>query len=300
MPIAVLAFEFDALLRLSGDLVVRWQTVALAALLLLVLLVVGVRARRTGTRPDDALAIAVAAVPGAVVGGRLAYAVVRPEAFATPGALFDPSIAGLELAGAVAGGLLTGIYVLSLLDAPLGRWAGLAAVPVLVLLGGGKLAMALGGAGQGLPSDAAWATAYVGEGPWGSLAPDLPSHPSQLYEGIGTLGFAVVLALVSAARGGRWIAGERRAAGGDARLLLMAIAGWALIRAASSTTWRDPIALGPLPTGGWLAVLLALAAAAGAAALTARGRRAAPGDTGVSGDGATDPAWPDPAARPRF
>ena len=72
----------------------------------------------------------------------------------------------------------------------------LATLPVLFVLGAGKLTMALGGAGQGVPSDADWATAYLGPGPWGSLAPALPSVPSQILEGSLTLVIAVVLGLL--------------------------------------------------------------------------------------------------------
>jgi prolipoprotein diacylglyceryltransferase len=35
--------------------------------------------------------------------------------------------------------------------------------------------------------------AFQGPRPWGSLAPDLPSHPSQLYEAAAT---AIVLAFI--------------------------------------------------------------------------------------------------------
>lgn len=298
MPIAAIAFDFDPLLRLADGLVLRWQTLGLAVVLLAVLLVIGVRARALGLRPDDALAIAVGAVPGAVLGGRIGYAIVRPEAFAAgPASLVDPSVGGLELAGAVAGALLTAAYAASLLGAPVAAWARLAALPVLVAIGGGKVAMALGGSGQGLPFEGAWATAYLGPGPWGSLAPDLPSHPSQLYEGLGTLLWTAVLAILPMAA--RAAVGRRP----DGRVLLVGLAGWAVLRAVVSVTWRDPVGPGPLPVTGWLAVVFALACLAGIAALTARRQRAASGagDGGAGGEGrGAEPAWPDPATRPPF
>ena len=43
VPIAVIAFDFDPLLRLSDDLVVRWQTLALAAVIAACLVVAGRR-----------------------------------------------------------------------------------------------------------------------------------------------------------------------------------------------------------------------------------------------------------------
>ena len=300
MPTAAIAFDFDPILRITEALVVRWQTVGIAAVVLGVLVVVGLRARSARLRPDDALAIAVGAVPGAVVGGRLTYAAIRPEAFAGgPATLLDPALGGLELAGAVAGGLLTATYVAALLGAPVAAWARIAALPVLMLIGSGKLAMALGGSGQGLSSDATWATAYLGPGPWGSLAPDLPSHPAQLYEGLGTLALVVVLGIGAMLVG---MGGARRTAVArhrpDGRLLLAGLAGWGAIRALVSLTWRDPIGPGPLPIGGWLAVVFALLCLAALAVVTARRQRAAAHDRDAGEP--TEPSWPDPATRSPF
>src|SRR6185503_13590278 len=71
-----------------------------------------------------------------------------------------------------------------------------AAVPLLIALAVGKLAQLLGGAGQGTPFDGAWATAFVGDGPWVSFAPGVPSHPSQVYEGLWLIvGIALALLL---------------------------------------------------------------------------------------------------------
>ena len=291
VPIAVIAFDFDPLLRIGDGLVVRWQTVALAAVIWGCLIVAGLLARRGSLRPDDLLYIAVGAVPGAVIGGRLGQLAIMPEAFSGGGplTLFDPAIGGLELGLGVVGGCLTGAYVGSLLGAPVGRWAHTLALPLLVALGAGKLAMALGGSGQGWPLDAAWATAYLGPGPWGSLAPELPSHPAQLYEGIASLILALVLLL----------AGVREArAARDGRLLLIVVGLWAAIRAVVSVAWRDPPVLGPLPVGGVFAGGIAIGAmvALVAAAVWMR-RQARSGRARADGD---EPSWPDPETRPQF
>ena len=290
MPIAVFSFDFSPLLRLGSDIVVRWQTVALAGVFAAVLVLVGLLARRRGLRADDLLSITIGAVPGAVVGGRLGYLVLHPEAFAAgPATFMDPSVGGLELAAGVIGGALTAAYVAMLLGTSVGAWAHLVAIPLLVAIGAGKLAMVLGGGGQGLPSELTWSTAYLGSGPWGSLVPDLPSHPSQAYEGIASLGVAAVLAILGAV-------GAFQAR--DSRLLLVALGGWALIRAAITTTWRDPVMAGPLPAGGWLALVVGLACVVLAGLITIRGpRSAADGAAGRTGD---EPAWPDPTTRPQF
>ncbi|MBA2299243.1 MAG: prolipoprotein diacylglyceryl transferase [Chloroflexi bacterium] len=289
MPIAAIAFDFGPLLRLGDDLVVRWQTVALAAVITACLVVSGILARRASLRPDDLLYIAVGAVPGAVIGGRLGQLAVVPEAFsAGPLSLFDPAIGGLELGLAVVGGSLTGAYVGKLLGAPVGRWAHTLALPLLIALGAGKLAMALGGSGQGAPLEVAWATAYLGPGPWGSLAPELPSHPAQLYEGFASL-LATLFVL--------GVGGRSRAS--DGRLLIVAVGAWAAVRSVVSVTWRDPAVLGPLPVGGMLAagivigaaVALVVAVAWSGRQVRARARAAA---------GEDDPSWPDPETRAQF
>ena len=289
MPIAVITFEFDPLVTLPGDLVVRWQTIGLAAVLGLVLVLAAMLAARSSLRTDDLLSIAVGAVPGAIVAGRLGYLAVHPEAFpAGPGGILDPGIPGLDLGLGVVGGIVTAAYVASLLGAPVGRWAHVLSLPLLLAIGAGKLTMILGGAGQGLPFDGAWATAFLGPGPWGSLAPALPSHPSQAYEGIGTLAAAAALAIVVS------VGGFGRV---DGRLLLIGVAAWGFIRAASSTTWRDPVAAAGLPAGGWLAIGISTGALILAAVVTARIMR---GSRGPAPAASEEPDWPDPEARPRF
>jgi prolipoprotein diacylglyceryltransferase len=288
VPIAVITFAFDPLLTLPGDLVVRWQTVGLAMVLLASLVVAARIGQRAGLRADDLLSIAIGAVPGAVIAGRLGYALAHPAAFAGPTSLLDPAIPGLDLGLGVVGGTLTAAYVVSLLGSPLGAWAHTLALPLLVAIGSGKLTLILGGSGQGSPFDGAWATAFVGPGPWGSLAPGLPSHPAQAYEGIGTLAVALALTIVVL------LGGFRRS---DGRLLLVALASWALVRAAASTTWRDPLAQGALPMAGWLAVGIATGAVVLLLVATGLQRRG-PGRPAVSPkDG---PDWPDPQTRPPF
>src|SRR4249919_1382019 len=59
-------------------------------------------------RLDDLLYIAVAALPGAVVGGRIGYVLTHlPYYSANPGAAFDVGQGGFELSLAVVGGTLT-------------------------------------------------------------------------------------------------------------------------------------------------------------------------------------------------
>lgn len=289
MPIASILFEFDPLLRLSDGIVVRWQTVALVAVVAAGLIAAGLIARREGLRSDDLLFIAVATVPGAVVGGRIGYVLLHLDYYgANTTAILDPGQGSLELSLAVIGGVLSGSYVAALLGAPLGRWMRAATLPLLFVLGAGKLTMVLGGAGQGQPADVAWATAYAGAGPWGSLAAELPSHPAQAYEGLGTLLLllGVTLALAAGAFDAR-----------DGRLLLVGIGGWAIVRAVASLAWRDPVVFAGLGVAGLIAV--AIAAGSGLALIVLTRRRA--GSKAVeTTDGSREVTWADPEARPRF
>jgi prolipoprotein diacylglyceryltransferase len=287
VPIGVILFDFDPYAHLFGDLAVRWGAIALTAVIVFALVAAAILAQASDLRADDVVFIAVGIVPGAVIGARLGYALLHWSIYAgDPGRLLEPSAGGLELGLGVVGGFLTGSYVASLLGAPLGRWLHLAALPVLFALGAGKLTLILTGSGQGLPSIDDWATAYLGIGPWGSLAPALPSHPSQAYEGLATLVILVILT-VSLMFG----AFRRR----DGRLFYLAIGLWALARVAVSTTWRDPVVAVGLNAGGLIAVGIAVGCVVAFVVLTVR-----PADRAGASVEAIQTSWSDPETRPPF
>jgi prolipoprotein diacylglyceryltransferase len=283
---AVVTFDFDPLVDIADGLTVRWQTIVLAGVILLALVALGWLGRRNGLRADDMLFAAVGVVPGAVIGGRLGYALIHADYYAAnPSAIVDPGQGSLALGLAVVGGALTAAYILRLLEAPVAAWFQVAAVPLLFAIGAGKLAMALGGAGQGAPSDVSWATAYAGIGPWGSLGPDVAAHPSQIYEGVATLIVAIVLA-------GALAAGALSRPEG--RGFVVALLAWTAIRFAAAVTWRDAAVVGPLGADQLVSIAIAL----GCVVVLLRSRsRAADADAA-----AVDPVpgWPDPETRPRF
>jgi prolipoprotein diacylglyceryltransferase len=134
------------------------------------------------------------------------------------------------------GGVLTGTYAARLIGERVGQWLDVAALPLLLAIGLGKFAMALGGRGQGAPSDVPWATSYLGDRAWASLAPAIPSQPAQLYEGIATLILLLVLAVLL------WRRPLRR----SGLAFLVALGGWALVRAVVAATWRDLPVVGPI------------------------------------------------------
>ena len=307
---AVIELTFDPIARI-GDLSVRLETIALVVVVLACLILAALIARRTPVdlglppdaidpedgepnhlRADDLLYIAVAALPGAVVGGRLGYILLHLDYYrANPAAIPDVSQGGLQLSLAVIGGLLTASMVASLLGAPVGRWMHALALPLLLGLAGGKATMALGGDGQGQPFSGAWATAYTGPGPWGSLAPEVPSHPAQLYEALATAGILLVLMGLLAAGAFR-----RR----DGRALLTGVGLWAVARAIVALSWRDPALLGPLNADQLISIALVAGCLAAMAGMTVLARRRGSRPGGSRRRRGPDPSWPDPATRPRF
>lgn len=287
MPIAAITFQFDPVLRLAEGLAVRWYLVALLAIIMVGLIVAGLVARRDGLRADDLLFIAVASVPGAIIGGRLGHVLLHLDYYTVNvTAVTDPAHGSLELSLAMLGGTLSASYVAVLLGASIGQWLRAGTLPLLFMLGAGKLAMVLDGSGQGQPSDLSWATAYLGAGPWATLAPALPSHPSQAYEGIVTLAILALLTLL-------------RAAGlfkiRDGRLFFLGMGTWALARGGIALTWRDtPLVMG-LNAGSFIALALTLVFFVACIFVFMRRhttRDAGPSDLGLS--------WADPASRPRF
>jgi prolipoprotein diacylglyceryltransferase len=286
-PLAVIVFDFDPYLRF-GDRAIRWETLAIAAAVLLGIVVAALLAGRTPAREiligedpgaeaewdgpwhlrrDDLLFILLGAVPGAVILGRLGYGFLHAEYYAGDWrALLDPGQGSLELTLAVVGGTLTAFYVAALLDAPVGRWLHVAVAPLLLVLGLGKAAQVLGGSGQGTPSSEPWATAYLPPGPWGSPGAEIPAHPAQVHEAL--MAGVVLLAVIVLAR----LTPLRRA---DGRLFAVGIGLWALGRGLVASTWRDPAVVAGLNAEQLICLAVAAVLLGAAVVATLLGRRAA-------------------------
>jgi prolipoprotein diacylglyceryltransferase len=285
VPIAVITFDFDPVLDL-GDVTIRWQTVALAATIFVTLCIAAAFARRTRLRPDDLLFVVVGIVPGAVIGGRLGAVLAHADYYRSNGAaIVDPGHGTLTLSLAVAGGTLTGAVIAGLLGAPIRRWLHVAALPVLLGIAAGKLAMVLSASGQGVPSDLPWATAYLGPGPWSTLAPEIPSNPAQVYEALVAL---IVLAVVSTTFS---VGGFREPTG---RPFFIGVAAWAFGRVAVGLLWRDADVLGPFGIEQLLTLAVGVTFLA-LAFLPGRARAAL-----RQGRPQNAPEWPDPSSRPPF
>lgn len=258
MSPAVLSITFDPVVRLGDAASVRVETIALAAIFFAGLLLairigrltpaVGPYVPAPGLRSDDLVFIVVGAVPGALLGGRLGYVLDHLDYYrANPASITDFSQGALSLTFAVPFGILSGAIIARLIGAPVRRWLHATALPLLFVLAAGKLAGILGATGQGLPSDLPWATSYAGPGPWGSLAPEVASHPAQVYEALLVTLAIVVLIVVS-----RFDVVARR----DGGAMFVALALWAGARFVVAFTWRDAAILGPLRVDQLLSLLL--------------------------------------------
>jgi prolipoprotein diacylglyceryltransferase len=280
--LAAISLDFEPSFRLFGR-GLRLETVALAGAVFVALVLAGLGAGRLEARlrrraaaaapespespgsyegprlrRDDLLLIALGAIPGAVLGGRLEYGLIHLDYYrSNPSALLDPSQGGLALTGAVVLGVITALAVARLLSAPIHLWLHVASVPLLVALGLGKLAMVLGGAGQGRYSEASWGTFYSRPGPWVSGNAGLPALPSQALEGGLVLAVAVALVAVPVLlrlRLRRWHAIARPALSARRRWSLLeggrrfavAMSLFWLARFATVFTWRDAQVIGPL------------------------------------------------------
>jgi phosphatidylglycerol:prolipoprotein diacylglycerol transferase len=282
--VAALTLSFDPVLVLSDTSTVRIETIGLAIVLFIGLLLAArgaATSRVQGLRLDDLVFMIVGAVPGAIVGGRLGYVLDHLDYYrANPNAMLDPAQGSLTLTLAVPLGLLTGSIIGRLLRAPIAAWMEALTPPLLFVLAAGKLVGVLGASGQGMPADVWWATAYAGPGPWGSLAADVPSHPSQAYEAI-LVGIVVVVVAV--------LTRTRVLAHRDGASLFLALGLWAAARFVAASTWRDPEVIGSLRMEQALLLGLGLIAVAGLA-LRARSRRRTPPVALVSEPAAEPPA----------
>jgi prolipoprotein diacylglyceryltransferase len=222
-----------------------------------------------------------------VIGGRIGAVLAHADYYRINlGSVLDPGQGTLTLSLAVAGGTLSGAIVARLLGTPVRGWLHVAALPLLLGLACGKLAMVLSAAGQGVPSELAWATAYLGPGPWSTLAPEIPSHPSQVYEAIVAL---ATLALIGAA----FSFGVFREPTG--RAFLVGVAIWAFGRAIVGMVWRDADVVGPF------GVEQVLTLAVGTAFLALALVPAVPADRVLrQATRQAVPEWPDPTSRPPF
>ena len=123
----------------------RWDALALVGVLLVAIGVWVLRLHESlgpALRFDDVCFVLLGAIPGAVVGGRLVHVLDYADSYLPrPLTMLDLGHGSASLVGAVVGGALSAAYICRLLGGRIGVWADAAAVPMLLAIGLGKLAV---------------------------------------------------------------------------------------------------------------------------------------------------------------
>jgi phosphatidylglycerol:prolipoprotein diacylglycerol transferase len=131
--------------------------------------------RRLGWDPDRAWTIVVTSTVMGFVGGKLYY--LAEHAGNLSPHSFGPS--GFTWYGGLIAGVLTVVVMARRYELPLGPLAGIAAAPLSLAYGIGRIGCFLSGDGSyGQPSDLPWAVAF----PNGTMPTMVPVHPAALYE----------------------------------------------------------------------------------------------------------------------
>lgn len=143
---------------------------------------------RRGRDPEPAFSLAVAALIGGFVGAKLYY---LAEAAARGGiTLHDLGGSGFTWFGGMIGGALAVVLVARRHGIALGAMAGMAAIPLAVAYGIGRLGCLLAGDGTyGTPTDLPWGMAF----PDGTMPTSEQVHPAPLYEALAVFAIAGVL-----------------------------------------------------------------------------------------------------------
>jgi phosphatidylglycerol:prolipoprotein diacylglycerol transferase len=142
--------------------------------------------RRLGWEPEQAWNIVVAATVLGFAGGKL-YFLAENIGSLTP---HHFGSAGFTWYGGLIAGVLTATVMARHYRLPLGQFAGIAAAPLSLGYGIGRIGCFLSGDGTyGKPSDLPWALAF----PNGTMPTVVPVHPTGLYEASFALGLAALL-----------------------------------------------------------------------------------------------------------
>ena len=143
---------------------------------------------RRGRDPEPAFSLAIAALVGGFVGAKLYYLL---EAAAGGGIrMHDLGGSGFTWYGGLIGGALAVVLVARRHGIGAGPMAGMAAIPLAVAYGIGRLGCLLAGDGTyGTPTDLPWGMAF----PNGTMPTTVQVHPAPLYEALAVFAIAGLL-----------------------------------------------------------------------------------------------------------
>ena len=142
---------------------------------------------RRGRPADAGFAIALAALVGGFLGAKLYYLI---EASGDGLSMHDFGGSGFTWYGGLIGGALAAVFAARRYGIAAGPIAGMAAIPLAVAYGIGRLGCLLAGDGTyGTPSDLPWAMAF----PNGTVPTTEQVHPAPIYEALAVFVIAAVL-----------------------------------------------------------------------------------------------------------
>lgn len=143
---------------------------------------------RRGRDPEPAFSLAIAALVGGFVGAKLYYLL---EAAVGGGiTMHDLGGSGFTWYGGLIGGALAVVFVARHHGIGAGPMAGMAAIPLAVAYGIGRLGCLLAGDGTyGTPTDLPWGMAF----PNGTMPTTAQVHPAPLYEALAVFAIAGLL-----------------------------------------------------------------------------------------------------------
>lgn len=144
--------------------------------------------RRVGRDPELAWPLAVGGAVGGFVGAKLYF--LAEQVTRGPLTLHDLGGTGFTWFGGLIGGAITVLIIARRHQISAGLIAGLAAAPLAVGYGIGRLGCLLAGDGTyGTPSDLPWAISF----PNGTVPTTQQVHPTPLYEALAAFAIAALL-----------------------------------------------------------------------------------------------------------
>jgi phosphatidylglycerol:prolipoprotein diacylglycerol transferase len=174
-------------------------------------------AKRRGIAPEHVLDMTALILVLSIVGARLLYVALKWQHFsAHPGEIAHIWEGGLSFHGGLAGGLLAGVIYCRRHGLPILRMGDVMMPGVALGYAIGRLGCFLNGCCYGAPTDLPWACRFPE--PLGAGSLTAPSHPTQIYAAIISLGlFALLL----------WIGRHQRV---DGQVLWTYLLGYAVYR----------------------------------------------------------------------
>jgi len=177
-----------------GPFTLRWYGVMIATAIVVSVWLAGREGTRKGFDPKGIKDFALFVIIGGLVGARIYYVLFSHVRYflAHPFSIFSFWQGGLAIHGAIIGGLFVTIYFTMIRKIPFWRWADTLAPSLILGQAIGRIGCFFNGDAHGYPTKLPWGLVYSKESPAGQMYPDLPLHPTQLYE----LGFNLIIFLI--------------------------------------------------------------------------------------------------------